>query len=220
MQAWEIHHLFNVFIFQHFSWNLMLSWVKHEIRVETSGPGAFLVLQLLLTRKRELVALLLMSSWCLVTVNVLPWVGQQCVIVVFPDHTHFLFAWLKSWKQGVCVLTTLGQISCSYRKTCVKRPLSKRQKNGFQDWLLLNAGQKYCRMLQREHSAILLTFIRLPIVIKTSILSIFGVAILHRFYAGFTQVLLYELTALNWKSSENSSLTLWVWALPAQWSGM
>ena len=30
-----------------------------------------------------------------------------------------------------------------YNKTCVKRPLSK---NGFQDWLLLNAGRKYCRM--------------------------------------------------------------------------
>ena len=36
-------------------------------------------------------------------------------------------------------------------KTCVKRPLSKRQKIGFQDQLLINAGQKYCRML-REHS--------------------------------------------------------------------
>ena len=35
-----------------------------------------------------------------------------------------------------------------YNKTCVKRPLSKRPKIGFQDQLLLNAGQKYCRMLQ------------------------------------------------------------------------
>ena len=33
-------------------------------------------------------------------------------------------------------------------KTCVKRPLSKRSKMGFQDQLSLNAGQKYCRMLQ------------------------------------------------------------------------
>ena len=32
-----------------------------------------------------------------------------------------------------------------YSKTCVKRPLSKRQKNGFQDQLSLNAGQKCCR---------------------------------------------------------------------------
>ena len=45
--------------------------------------------------KRELVALLYLST-CLVTVKVLwlfltvPWVGLQCVIVVFPNHTHFL----------------------------------------------------------------------------------------------------------------------------------
>ena len=60
-----------------------------------------------------------------------------------------------------------------YSKTCVKRPLSKRPQIGFQDQLSLNAGQKYCRMLQGEHSAILLTFIKLPFVIKIFILSIF-----------------------------------------------
>ena len=32
---------------------------------------------------------------------------------------------------------------------------------------------KYCRMLQEEHSAIFLTFIKLPFVIKIFILSIF-----------------------------------------------
>ena len=46
-----------------------------------------------------------------------------------------------------------------YSKTCVKWPLSKRPKIGFQDQLSLNAGQKYCRMLQVEHSAILSTCI-------------------------------------------------------------
>ena len=35
-----------------------------------------------------------------------------------------------------------------YSKTCLKRPLKKKTKNVFQDQLLLNAGQKYCRMLQ------------------------------------------------------------------------
>ena len=44
---------------------------------------------------------------------------------------------------------------------------------GFQDRLLPNAGLKYCRMLQGEHSAIRLTFIRLPFVFKTFVLSIF-----------------------------------------------
>ena len=52
---------------------------------------------IILKRKRKLVALLLLSYRCIVTINVLwlfltvPWVGMQCVIVVFPDHTHLLF---------------------------------------------------------------------------------------------------------------------------------
>ena len=37
-------------------------------------------------------------------------------------------------------------------KTCVKRPLSKIQQIDFQDQLSLNADQKYCKMLQGEHS--------------------------------------------------------------------
>ena len=53
-----------------------------------------------------------------------------------------------------------------YSKTCVKRPFTKRPKIGFQNQLSLNADQKYCRMLQGKHSAILLTFIKLPFVIK------------------------------------------------------
>ena len=69
-----------------------------------------------------------------------------------------------------------------YSKTYVKWPLSKRPKIGFQDRLLLNAGQRYCRMLHREHSAILSTFIKLPDVIKTFVLSIFE----WPFYTVFT----------------------------------
>ena len=61
----------------------------------------------------------------------------------------------------------------SARKTCVKRPLSYRPKIGFQDQLSLNAGQRYSRMLQGGHSAILLTCIKLPFVIKIFVLSIF-----------------------------------------------
>ena len=45
-------------------------------------------------------------------------------------------------------------------------------KIGFQDQLLLNAGQKDCRMPQGEHSAVLSTFIKLPYVIKIYVLSI------------------------------------------------
>ena len=62
-------------------------------------------------------------------------------------------------------------------QTTVKPVLSghskRRQKIVFQDRLSHNAGQKYCRMLQREHSAIHSTFVKLPIVIKIFVLSIF-----------------------------------------------
>ena len=71
---------------------------------------------------------------------------------------------------------------CIYSKTCVKWPLSKRPQIVFQDKLSLNAGQPYCRMLQGEHSAILSTFIKLPIVIKIFVLSIFE----RPFYTGFS----------------------------------
>ena len=61
-----------------------------------------------------------------------------------------------------------GQI---FSKTCLKRPIKMKTKIGFQDWLLFNAGQKYCRMLQ--YSAILSNFIKLPFSINTFVLSIF-----------------------------------------------
>ena len=50
---------------------------------------------IILTGKRELIALLNLSSWCLVMVEWLflevPQGCLQFVIVVFPDHTHLLF---------------------------------------------------------------------------------------------------------------------------------
>ena len=52
---------------------------------------------IILKRKRKLLALLLLSYICIVSINVLwlfltvPWVCLQRVIVVlFPDHTHLL----------------------------------------------------------------------------------------------------------------------------------
>ena len=51
---------------------------------------------IILKRKRKLVALLVLS-YRRFTINVLwlfltvPWVGLQCVVVVFPDYTHLLF---------------------------------------------------------------------------------------------------------------------------------
>ena len=50
---------------------------------------------IILMGKRELIALLDLSSWCLVMVELLflmvPRGCLQFVIVVFPDHTHLLF---------------------------------------------------------------------------------------------------------------------------------
>ena len=50
---------------------------------------------IILMGKRKLIALLNLSSWCLVMVERLflavPWGCLQFVIVVFPDHTHLLF---------------------------------------------------------------------------------------------------------------------------------
>ena len=51
---------------------------------------------IILKRKRKLCALLLLSYRCITTLNVMwlflkvSWAGLQCVIVVFPDHTHLL----------------------------------------------------------------------------------------------------------------------------------
>ena len=61
--------------------------------------------------KRELIALLNLSSWCLVMVERLflavPRGCLQFVIVVFPYHTHLLFLKVKS--------------SLKFDKSCVKQ---------------------------------------------------------------------------------------------------
>ena len=53
----------------------------------------------------------------------------------------------------------------TYSITCLKRPLKKNTKVGFQYRLSLNSGQKYCRMVQGELSAILPPCIKLPFFI-------------------------------------------------------
>ena len=73
-------------------------------------------------------------------------------------------------------------------KTCLKRPLKKNAKIGLHNRLSLNAGQKYCKMLQGEHSAIRSTFIKLPFV---------SIPLFCLFLSGrFTQVLLYDKMSL------------------------
>ena len=73
---------------------------------------------IILMGKRELVAVLCLSSWCLMTVIVLwlfltvLWVGLQRVFVVFPDHTHLLF-W---WPSESCILDYLKKDFVLYLK--------------------------------------------------------------------------------------------------------
>ena len=74
-----------------------------------------------------------------------------------------------------------------YSKTCLKQPHKKKTKNRFHYQLSLNAGLKFCRMLQGEHSAIehsaiLLTLLKLQFVIKIFALHIFE----WRLKTGFT----------------------------------
>ena len=81
---------------------------------------------------------------------------------------HFLDWWAQAFQTN-----TRMYFDCwLYSKTCLKRPLQK-------DHLSLNAGQKYCRMLQGEHSAILLTCIKLTFVIKIFVLSFLSGCLRH-----------------------------------------
>ena len=76
-------------------------------------------LAIILKRKRKLVALLLLTYTCIVSINGL-WlsltvqrVGLQCVIVVFPDHTHLHF---KSAYQNLIFLFLNKNIYCGNSK--------------------------------------------------------------------------------------------------------
>ena len=63
---------------------------------------------IILMGKRELIALLNLSSWCLVMVERLfltvPRGCLQFVIVVFPDHNHLLFFMVSDKKILSCCL--------------------------------------------------------------------------------------------------------------------
>ena len=59
------------------------------------------IIAIILMEKRELVALLNLSSWCLVMVErpllAVPWGCLLFVIVVFPDHTRLIFLCIPSF---------------------------------------------------------------------------------------------------------------------------
>ena len=87
----------------------------------------------------------------------------------------------------------LHVVDCEiYSKNCLKRLHKKKIKIGFQNRLSLNAGQKYCRILQGEHSAIVLSFIKLPFVKR-----IFGLSILSgRLRHGLLYAVLNGITSM------------------------
>ena len=64
--------------------------------------------------KRELDALLNVSSWCLVMVDrlffVVPWGCLRFVIVVFPDRTHILFLLFINVSKGANIRYRYNQV--------------------------------------------------------------------------------------------------------------
>ena len=68
---------------------------------------------IILKRKSKLVALLLWFYRGIVTINGLwlflaaPWVGLQCVIVVFPDHTYLRFILTYQQILGDCEIVSV-----------------------------------------------------------------------------------------------------------------
>ena len=65
------------------------------------------------------------------------------------------------------------QSVCVYSKTCHKRPLKKKTENWFSRPIITKCRSKVLQNAPREHYAILSTFIKLPFVFKSFLLSIF-----------------------------------------------
>ena len=76
----------------------------------------------------------------------------------------------------------------------------------FQDRLSLNAGQKYCRMLQGEHPVILSTFIKLSFAFKTFVLSIFEWPLMTGFIVVGKRLTYCVLSISNSSSNCSSSV--------------
>ena len=72
---------------------------------------------IILMGKRELIALLNLSSWCLVMVERLflavPRGSLQFVIVVFPDHTHYFCMRAANAQASQCFAQARSRLRCS-----------------------------------------------------------------------------------------------------------
>ena len=78
---------------------------------------------IILMGKRELIALLKLSSWCLVVVGRLflavPRGYLLFVIVVFLDHTHLLL-YNSSWNFCMCLCHGIKILMCLEKKSQIK----------------------------------------------------------------------------------------------------
>ena len=127
-------------------------------------------------------------AWHPVTIKFKMYIQQRCYSVC---HSVKVGSFCSS-KVNLKLYRNIIRISdrnSVYCKACVKRPLSKKPKNGSHDHLSLNVGHKYCRMLQGQNSAKLSILIKLPFVIKSFVFIYFSVTVLHRFYC--TLAILY-----------------------------
>ena len=79
------------------------------------GMDILVGIAIILMGKRELIALLNLSSWCLVMVErlflVVPRDCLQFVIVVFPDHTHY-FWWITCWNPDAIMAIKTSYMVC------------------------------------------------------------------------------------------------------------
>ena len=114
-----------------------------------------------------------------VTFTLVSWVrgGTWLYRFVFFAHLLTLMTKLDFLRHEWTSLWDFSTKSHSFKMATLQKTT-----NWFLDLLSFNAGQKYCRMLQGEHSAILSTFIKLPFVISLLCLFLSG----H-----FTQILLF-----------------------------
>ena len=88
---------------------------------------------IILMGKRELIALLNLSSWCLVMVERLflavPGGCLQFVIVVFPDHTHLLYSLTCTRGDSTCTgdiqLKSRSEGQCTHLVSSLQMTLEK-----------------------------------------------------------------------------------------------
>ena len=96
----------------------------------------------------------------------------------------------------ICILTADYTVKPVFLKAATQK----------EDQLSLNAGRKYCRMLQGEHSAILKTFIKLPFVIKIFVFSFLSGFLRHVFFC----IDYLHVHSVLWSSKTRCKITVFI----------